>query len=65
MNLRRRTLGLDRIYVQAKRYDRDRTIGRPTMQAFVGALQGNQADRGAFMTTCRFTGEALAYADRV
>lgn len=42
-------LGLDRIYVQAKRYDRDRTIGRPTMQAFVGALQGQQADRGVFM----------------
>ena len=58
-------LGLDRIYVQAKRYDRERTIGRPTMQAFVGALQGQQADRGVFMTTCRFTGEALAYADRV
>ena len=35
------------------------------MQAFVGALQGQQADRGVFMTTCRFTGEALAYADRV
>lgn len=58
-------LGLDRIYVQAKRYDRDRTIGRPVMQAFVGALQGQQADRGVFMTTCRFTSEALAYADRV
>ncbi len=58
-------LGLDRIYVQAKRYDRDRTIGRPTMQAFVGALQGHQADRGVFMTTCRFTSEALTYADRV
>lgn len=58
-------LGLDRIYVQAKRYDRDRSIGRPTMQAFVGALQGQQADRGVFMTTCRFTGEALSYADRV
>lgn len=58
-------LGLDRIYVQAKRYDRDRTIGRPTMQAFVGALQGQQADRGVFITTCRFTGEALSYADRV
>lgn len=58
-------LGLDRIYVQAKRYDRDRSIGRPTMQAFVGALQGQQADRGVFMTTCRFTAEALSYADRV
>lgn len=58
-------LGLDRIYVQAKRYDRDRAIGRPTMQAFVGALQGQQADRGVFMATCRFTSEALKYADRV
>ena len=35
------------------------------MQAFVGALQGQQADRGVFMTTCRFTSEALTYADRV
>ena len=48
-------LGLDRIYVQAKRYARDRTIGRPTMQAFVGALHGQQADRGVFMATCPFT----------
>jgi restriction system protein len=58
-------LGLDRIYVQAKRYARDRTIGRPAMQAFVGALQGQQADRGVFMATCAFTREALEYADRV
>jgi restriction system protein len=58
-------LGLDRIYVQAKRYAPDRTIGRPAMQAFVGALQGQQADRGVFMATCPFTREALDYADRV
>lgn len=58
-------LGLDRIYVQAKRYARDRTVGRPAMQAFVGALQGQQADRGVFMTTCTFTRDALTYADRV
>lgn len=58
-------LGLDRIYVQAKRYARERTIGRPTMQAFVGALHGQQADRGVFMATCPFTREALEYADRV
>ena len=57
-------LGLDRIYVQAKRYDKDRSIGRPAMQAFVGALQGQQADRGVFMTTCHFTSDALTYADR-
>lgn len=58
-------LGLDRIYVQAKRYARDRTVGRPAMQAFVGALQGQHADRGVFIATCTFTREALAYADRV
>jgi restriction system protein len=58
-------LGLDRIYVQAKRYARDSKIGRPAMQAFVGALQGQQADRGVFMATCAFTREALEYADRV
>jgi restriction system protein len=57
-------LGLDRIYVQAKRYSRDRTIGRPAMQAFVGALQGQQADRGVFIATCAFTKDALTYADR-
>lgn len=58
-------LGLDRIYVQAKRYALDRNVGRPDMQAFVGALHGQQADRGVFMTTGRFTREALTYADRV
>lgn len=58
-------LGLDRIYVQAKRYARDRTVGRPQMQEFVGALHGQQADRGVFMATCFFTREALDYADRV
>ena len=50
---------------QAKRYARDRSIGRPAMQAFVGALHGQQADRGVFMATCPFTREALDYADRV
>lgn len=58
-------LGLDRIYVQAKRYALDRTVGRPAMQAFVGALQGQQADRGVFIATCNFTRDALDYADRV
>jgi restriction system protein len=58
-------LGLDRIYVQAKRYAQHRSIGRPAMQEFVGALQGQQADRGVFMATCTFTKEALTYADRV
>ena len=57
-------LGLDRVYVQAKRYAVDRTIGRPDLQAFVGALSG-KADGGVFMTTARFSREANAYADSV
>ena len=51
-------LGLDRIYVQAKRYAADRTIGRPDIQGFVGALHGAQADRGVFITTSRFSHDA-------
>lgn len=59
------TLGLDRIYVQAKRYSANRTVGRPEIQEFVGALHGAQADRGIFITTSRFSPEARSYADRV
>jgi restriction system protein len=57
-------LGLNRVYIQAKRYAVDRTIGRPDLQAFVGALSG-KADGGVFMTTARFSKEARAYADSV
>jgi len=57
-------LGLNRVYVQAKRYAPDRTIGRPDLQAFVGALSG-KADGGVFITTARFSREATAYADSV
>lgn len=58
-------LGLDRIYVQAKRYASDRTVGRPDIQGFVGALHGAQADRGVFITTSRFSTDAYTYADKV
>ena len=57
-------LGLDIVYVQAKRYT-DRTIGRPDIQAFVGALQGAQASRGVFITTSRFSADARDFAERV
>lgn len=57
-------LGLDVVYVQAKRYT-DRPVGRPEIQAFVGALHGAQASRGIFITTSRFSAEAADYADRV
>ncbi len=58
-------LGLARIYVQAKRYALDSSIGRPEIQAFVGALHGNQANQGVFITTARFTSGACQYADSV
>lgn len=63
--IRQDPLGLDRIYVQAKRYAAGRAVGRPEIQEFVGALHGAQADRGIFITTSRFTPEAVTYADRV
>jgi len=63
--IRQDPLGLDRIYVQAKRYAVDKAIGRPDIQGFVGALHGAQADRGVFIATCRFTQDARDYADKV
>jgi restriction system protein len=63
--IRQDPLGLDRIYVQAKCYAADRSVGRPEIQEFVGALHGAQADRGVFITTSRFTPDASDYAERV
>jgi restriction system protein len=63
--IRQDALGLDRVYVQAKRCGPDHSIGRPDIRAFVGALHGAQADRGVFIATSRFTAEAREYADRV
>lgn len=53
-------LGLDNIYVQAKRYDTG-TIGRKEIQSFVGALSGKGATKGIFITTSTFTKEAKEY----
>lgn len=63
--IRKDALGLDRVYVQAKRYAADSPVSRPAIQGFAGALEGAQADRGIFSTTSRFTTEAQRYADRV
>ncbi len=57
-------LGLDVVYAQAKRYT-DRHVGRPDIQAFVGALHGAQASRSVFITTSRFSADACDYADHV
>jgi len=57
-------LGLDRIYLQAKRYT-GKPVDRPFIQGFVGALMGAQGDRGVFLTTSNFTAGARAEAERV
>ena len=54
-------LGLSKIYIQAKRYDTGNNIARPTIQAFVGAMQDVQ--KGVFITTSAFTKEARTYAE--
>jgi restriction system protein len=53
-------LGLDVIYLQAKRWDG--TIGRPEVQKFAGALQGQRARKGVFITTSDFSKDAEEYA---
>lgn len=58
-------LGLSRVYIQAKRYSPDTSINRPDIQAFVGALHGQQANQGVFITTARFSSGAQAFADAV
>ncbi|MEL5992458.1 restriction endonuclease [Microbacterium phosphatis] len=58
------TLGLSRVYIQAKRYSADNVVGRPEVQGFVGALSG-KADGGVFITTGRFSGGAAEYAAAV
>ncbi len=56
-------LGLDAIYVQAKRWTR--TVGRPEIQAFAGSLEGARARKGVFITTSAFSGEAREYVARI
>jgi restriction system protein len=53
-------LGLDVIYLQAKRWES--TVGRPEIQQFAGALQGQRARKGVFITTSSFSSEARQYA---
>ena len=55
-------LGLDQIYIQAKRYT-ENSIGRPTVQSFIGAMTGGGCRKGVFVTSSTFTAEAKAYAN--
>jgi restriction system protein len=61
--IREDRLGLDLIYVQAKKWSNP--VGRPEIQRFVGALQGQRASKGVFITTSSFSPEAGNYADSV
>ncbi len=56
-------LGLDTIYIQAKRWEG--TVGRPEIQRFVGALHGKRARKGVFLTTGSFSAEAHDYVSRI
>ena len=56
-------LGFDSIYIQAKRF-KENPVGRPDIQKFVGALAGQGAQKGIFITTATFTKEAIAFVER-
>lgn len=56
-------LGLEKVYVQAKRWKN--TVGRPEIQGFFGALAGRRANKGVFITTSGYTREAREFANQV
>lgn len=56
-------LGFDLIYIQAKKWSEDHTVGRPEIQAFVGAIAG-KGGKGLFVTTSRFSKQAREYAEK-
>jgi restriction system protein len=58
-------LGLDAIYIQAKRWAEDNSVGRPETQKFAGALQGHRAKKGVFITTSYFTADAKEFVKNI
>lgn len=58
-------LGLDRIYIQAKRWDPSSVVGRPEVFGFAGALLGKYAKKGVFITTARFSSYAKDYVSNL
>lgn len=56
-------LGLDVVYVQAKRWKT--AVGRPIVQAFAGSLEGQKAKRGVLITTSQFSKDAMEYVDKI
>ena len=57
-------LGLDVVYVQAKRWT-NKTVGAPDIREFVGALHGHRARKGVFITTSGFSRDAWEYVDKI
>jgi len=57
-------LGLDVVYIQAKRWDNN-SVGRPDVMQFAGALQAQKANKGIFITTSRFTDDARSYVSQI
>jgi restriction system protein len=58
-------LGLDVVYIQAKRWASSNTVGRREVQMFTGSLEGKQASKGVFITTSAFTAEARDYVKKI
>ena len=58
-------LGLDKIYIQAKRYKLDNTVGKPQIQQFSGALDEQKASKGVFITTSTYSKEAKQYVEKL
>ena len=58
-------LGFSTIYIQAKQWQQDSSVGRPEIQRFAGALQGEKASKGLFITTAKFSETAKQYADNL
>ena len=58
-------LGLDAVFIQAKRYAPEIKVGRPAIQQFIGSLTGEGASKGVFVTTSDFSAEAKGYLARV
>ncbi|MBD5144866.1 MAG: restriction endonuclease [Ruminococcus sp.] len=56
--------GFDTVYVQAKQWNKDKSVGRPEIQKFLGALAGQGATKGLFITTANFSKEAKEFANK-
>lgn len=58
-------LGLDKIYIQAKKYKADNTVGKPQIQQFAGALDEQKATKGVFITTSDYSDGARIYVEKL